>query len=120
MPHDLLTAIGLITGTSMDGIDAALVRTDGKSHLEPLEACTMAYDRDFRNRLRRLPGRTDRCHPEVSGIERALADHHAMLAEMLIDKARIDRREVDVVGFHGQTIFHDFSRPGKSCHRTDW
>ena len=52
-----LTAIGLMSGTSLDGIDAAMLTTDGERVFEHGPAATYPYPEEFRERLRALLGR---------------------------------------------------------------
>lgn len=103
----VLTALGLMSGTSMDGIDAALVRTDGE-HLSLGPWTGTAYDPIFRERLRGALGR--RPNP-ASAADRALAgeltERHADAVRRLLAEARLDAGGIDVVGFHGHTVFHD-------------
>jgi len=47
------TAIGLMSGTSMDGIDVALIRTDGRGFIERGPFMGVPYDADFRGQLKR-------------------------------------------------------------------
>lgn len=97
------TVIGLMSGTSMDGIDAALLRTDGRAAVEPLMAATTGYDAGFRKALREvLEGRGD-----VAAVERDLTDRHAEAVGNLLAKGGVGAGDVDLVGFHGQTIAHD-------------
>ncbi|NUB17226.1 hypothetical protein GAY28_35785, partial [Azospirillum brasilense] len=67
------TVVGLMSGTSMDGIDAALVRTDGERRVEPLAFVTVSYEDDFRANLRSCLGGKG----PVEAVERALTDAHA-------------------------------------------
>ena len=64
-----LRALGMMSGTSLDGIDAALVRTDGERVLEFGPFATESYDEGFRDRLRGLLG-TDRMTPEATSVAR--------------------------------------------------
>lgn len=99
-------ALGLMSGTSMDGIDAALIETDGErvSALGP--ARTDPYDEPFRELLRAALG-TD---GNDADLVRALTDRHADTVRRLIADARLSPADVDVVGFHGHTVRHDPAR----------
>ena len=96
-------AAGLMSGTSMDGIDAALIETDGERHVRPLAAVTLPYDRAFRDRLRGVLGERG----PVAEVELALTDRHAEAIRRLLADAGITAAEVAVAGFHGHTVLHD-------------
>lgn len=98
----VLRAIGLMSGTSMDGVDAALIETDGHRIAGLGPWSTFAYDDAFRDRLRSVLGGTG----AVADVERELTDRHAEAVERLLAQNRIDRASIDVIGFHGQTILH--------------
>lgn len=95
-------ALGLMSGTSLDGIDAALLRTDGVRVFEFGPFRTESYDTALRERLRAtLGGKGD-----VAGVERALTEAHAVAVERLLREAGRHARDIDLVGFHGHTILH--------------
>ena len=96
-------ALGLMSGTSMDGIDGAVVRTDGRRQVAPVAALTVPYDAAFCDRLRGMLGQ--RRAPD--GIVRQLTDRHAEVVARLIDVAGLAAADIAVIGFHGQTIHHD-------------
>lgn len=100
-----LTAVGLMSGTSLDGIDAALLVTDGERVIEHGAAATMAYPPEFRARLRRLLGRSPGA-VDAATIEE-LTDRHRDAVTALLRTAGLPRDAIDVVGFHGQTVLHD-------------
>ncbi|KAA0680988.1 anhydro-N-acetylmuramic acid kinase [Roseomonas genomospecies 6] len=100
------TVVGLMSGTSMDGIDAALVRTDGECRVEPLAFVTIPYEDGFRAALRSCLGGKG----PVEAVERALTDAHADAVRRLLAEAGAEAAAVDLIGFHGQTIFHDPAR----------
>jgi anhydro-N-acetylmuramic acid kinase len=95
-------ALGLMSGTSLDGIDAALIRTDGESIQEFGAWMTQPYDDSFREKLRQVVhGRGD-----ILKIEHELTLKHAEIVKALLAKAGMDKKDVHVIGFHGQTITH--------------
>lgn len=105
-------AIGLMSGTSMDGIDAAVVRSDGHARIETGAFHTAAYDDQIRADLRAILGIDPRT-ADVSQAEaiRAMSTRltclHAVAVETLLDAAGLTAADVDLIGFHGHTTFHD-------------
>lgn len=102
----LYHAIGLMSGTSLDGVDAALVVTDGEGQVKTGKSLSIPYPTDFRARLkmclRREPGQYD----DVMAAEKELTEYHIHAVSMLLGAAGMSPGSVDVVGFHGQTLFH--------------
>lgn len=116
-----ITALGLMSGTSLDGIDVALIETDGQSHLKRGTAATYPYDQATRRLLvqaiadaRGLTCRMDRrgCLAEA---EQALTLQHADAVAQFLKSNSIDATAVAVIGFHGQTVLH---RPGNDAPLT--
>jgi len=103
-------AVGLMSGTSLDGIDAALVETDGVELFTTGAALTVPYEPALRERVRALLGGapTDVVAPVAEALTRA----HAAAVETLLARAGLGYRDVDLVGFHGHTIDH---RPAERC-----
>jgi len=106
------TAIGLMSGTSMDGIDVALVRTDGVSQVERGPFLGLAYDDDFRRRLRQgledakaITERSER-PGSLAELERDLTLRHADAVRAFLAANGLRPRDIDVIGFHGQTVLH--------------
>jgi anhydro-N-acetylmuramic acid kinase len=107
----ITTAIGLMSGTSMDGIDAALIDTDGETIVTPRGFVTLPYDPDFRTRLRAATARALEMpaparDPLIDAVEAELTGLHAIAVMKLLTETGIDRSEIDVIGFHGQTVAH--------------
>ena len=93
-------ALGLMSGTSMDGIDVALIETDGRERLAAGPALTLPYPADFRERLRGVLGGAGR----VAEVEAELTRLHARaVAEF---RGRHPAEPIEIVGFHGHTILH--------------
>lgn len=101
----ILRAIGLMSGTSMDGIDVALIETDGLGYVKPLKSMVLHYNADFKKQIEQaladaqsVTNRQERpgCLDEV---EHAITAWHIYAVAQLGEIA-------DVIGFHGQTVLH--------------
>ena len=108
----VLRALGLMSGTSMDGIDVALVETDGEDMVKRGPAMTFAYGPEMRNLLsqsmtdaRMISERRER-PGALPHAERELTEHHGAVVSHFLRKHGIAREDVDVIGFHGQTVLH--------------
>src|SRR5690606_10934520 len=98
----MILALGLMSGTSRDGIDAALITTDGGARLECGAAMTRPYTAAFRERLGSVMGGNG----PVDAVERELTRLHAEAVEALLEASGTPRAAVRAIGFHGQTILH--------------
>jgi anhydro-N-acetylmuramic acid kinase len=105
MTNCVFTAIGLMSGTSLDGVDAALVRTDGESLVEPGPWVTTAYPSQLRDGIRALLGKTER-DEAVANIERALTQYNTATINKLLEKNSVTYSKINIIGFHGHTITH--------------
>lgn len=108
----LRTAIGLMSGTSLDGIDVALLRTDGEAVVERGPFLAQPYDAAFRRRLQEaletataIGARSER-PGDLAEIERELTLRHAEAVRVFLAENRIAASDIDVIGFHGQTVLH--------------
>jgi len=99
-----LWALGLMSGTSADGIDAALIQTDGITVNAFGPTHYVPYPKTLRNQILKAYGRPP--GSEETLLERVITEHHADVIFALLEKAQLTPSEVDLVGFHGQTLFH--------------
>lgn len=106
--------IGMMSGTSMDGIALAAIKTDGEEVFEKKLGITVPYSEEFRERLRSILGQST-LTPEIASIEKELTKLHAQAFFLYLEEASIPLQEVGLIGFHGHTIFHQppsrFSNP---------
>ncbi|MBL6799508.1 MAG: anhydro-N-acetylmuramic acid kinase [Candidatus Pelagibacter bacterium] len=107
------TSLGLMSGTSMDGIDASIIRSDGENEYESIFDEFFEYDQALYKDLVNLRNKINSANDIivnselVSEIERKITLYHAEICNKIINKSDY---EVDLIGFHGQTIFHDASQ----------
>ena len=105
----MMRALGLMSGTSVDGVDVALIETDGE-RIASLGPClTVPYSDDVRRLIRAAFG-AELPTDATRAAERAVTDAHAAAVRRWSADQRIALSTIDLVGFHGQTITH---RPEK-------
>ena len=110
---EIFSAIGLMSGTSLDGVDVALIDTDGERIAGFGPARTYPYAEPDREILRQAfkdaRALTDRdARPGfLAEAEALITLCHAEAVEAFLAENRIAPGDVDLVGFHGQTVFHD-------------
>lgn len=108
----LTRAIGLMSGTSMDGIDVALIDTDGADVVQRGPSQTYPYSDAFREQLRAgladatAIRRRDERPGRLRLLERYLTDLHAEAVHQLCEDFGVEAGSVDVIGFHGHTVLH--------------
>ena len=105
--------IGLMSGTSLDGVDAAILETDGETIARPGPSLTLAYDPEIRDLLHQAL--LAACEVSMPGglqpflireAEIAATQWHAEAVAALLDKAGLKPEQIGLIGFHGQTILH--------------
>jgi anhydro-N-acetylmuramic acid kinase len=111
----IFTALGLMSGTSMDGIDIALIRSDGKSFVERGPSLLVPYESEFRQRIERGLKDASRIHHraerpgDLVSLEYDITRLHTAVILRFLAEQDISAGEIDCIGFHGQTVLH---RPG--------
>ncbi len=142
----MLLSIGLMSGTSMDGVDAALLQTDGEANIHELGHCHLAYPSDFKVLLKvaeraahqtqgnqaeaahvfpqalkaylqeelswpthLLQSEIQRLTMQASSLAAVIqqsTDWHARAVAQLLKITARSAAEIDVIGYHGQTLYH--------------
>ncbi len=104
------TSLGLMSGTSMDGVDASVIKSDGENNYEPIFNKYFEYDEviysdllNLRDKINSIKDLTTNSY-QINELERKITLYHAKISKEIIKNAGID---VDLVGFHGQKIINN-------------
>src|SRR6266545_3445586 len=100
-----LRALGLMSGTSVDGVDVALIETDGEQVKSFGDFMTVPYADDVRRRIRTAFG-AEQPNDATAAAEQAVTEAHVDAVKRWSRQSGTALSTLDVVGFHGQTITH--------------
>jgi anhydro-N-acetylmuramic acid kinase len=109
MSSSFLHALGLMSGTSVDGVDVALIETDGERLAAFGPVLTVPYSDSVRRVIRAAFG-AEQPNAATAAAEQAVTEAHADAVRLWSRETGTVLSTLDVVGFHGQTITH---RPEK-------
>jgi anhydro-N-acetylmuramic acid kinase len=98
--------VGLMSGTSLDAIDAVLIRTDKNGKISIISCLNSPFPENIPARLRKLiDGKSDSLH-ELCVLDAELGEIYAKVTLELIKKSSYRPHEITAIGCHGQTIRH--------------
>lgn len=112
-----MKVIGLMSGTSGDGIDAALCEITGEpAHIQAriILGITQPYEADFQQRI------LDACLPQKSSVDLLcqlnvdLGEQFARVTLQLIEKAGLNPSDIDLLSSHGQSVWHNVLPDGRA------
>lgn len=103
-------SIGLMSGTSMDGIDAAIIQTNGLYSIISQEKASLEYPQDFKVSLKQAE-KDVRAAKSINVIAEDLikksTQFHSEIVKEILRKASLKPNEIDCIGYHGQTLYHN-------------
>ncbi|MDC1279853.1 anhydro-N-acetylmuramic acid kinase [Pelagibacteraceae bacterium] len=109
----IYTSLGLMSGTSMDGVDASIIKSNGEDKYEVVIDQYFKYDEkiyeelvNMRNKINSLKD-LEVNSTALTDIEKKITLFHAYVCKKIISNNNID---IDLIGFHGQTIFHNANK----------
>ena len=111
---NLITSIGLMSGTSSDGIDASIIKSDGENLVHFVGNHFLPYEDRLKSKIRSLKERINLILDletnarEIDGLEKEITLLHGKIINLIIEKFKLSKSEIDLIGFHGHTIFHSF------------
>ncbi len=106
----IYTAMGLMSGTSSDGIDVSIIESDGNEEYSSILDRYFEYDSELIRKLLKIRSKISNINAlnthidEIKALEREITLLHVKAVN---DTLKISKSPVDLIGFHGQTIFHE-------------
>ena len=103
-------SLGLMSGTSMDGVDASIIQSDGKSKYKAIKDKYFEYPKNIYKNLTTLRDKIKsskdlkKHQKQIESVEKEITIFHAKAVNETLKKTKVN---VDFIGFHGQTIFHN-------------
>jgi anhydro-N-acetylmuramic acid kinase len=98
--------LGMISGTSVDGVDTVIVRFDSGSQIEIVHAATTRFPEALGSRVRALIESAETSLEALGRLDSALGEFFAECAVAAIRNAGLESSDIEAVGHHGQTVFH--------------
>ena len=102
-----MISIGLMSGTSMDGIDASLMETDGETVIKEISSISIPYSSEIKNILKNAEAIIRSSHVTSDDAIKLSTTLHIQAVQALLDKSGHNAKNIDIIGYHGQTMYHN-------------
>ena len=106
---EIYTSMGLMSGTSSDGVDVSIIKSDGNQKFSILIDKYFQYDEELTQKILKIrdkilsPDDLTKYQVEIKDLEREITLFHFKAVSKSLELSKSD---IDLIGFHGQTIFH--------------
>lgn len=103
------TIIGLMSGTSMDGLDIALCKfrnSGGETEIELIDFDTISFTEEIKDEIRKVFAKKEIEFQQLCVLNPWIGNLHGQLVNDFLAKRGIQSTEVDIIASHGQTVFH--------------
>ena len=99
--------IGIMSGTSLDGIDAVICEFSEDNQVQLIAKCSLPFEPQLQTDLQKLLRDFTLHLRELGELEVRLAINYAAAVAKLLDLAKLEASDITAIGCHGQTVYHD-------------
>lgn len=106
-------SIGIMSGTSLDGIDISLIKTDGNKNIDAIKNEYFDFEIEFINEIKSLITNVNTIGPDKTissndfiNINKKFSNNIIEKINLFLDNLELEKEKIDVIGLHGITLFH--------------